>query len=289
MRYQVGRVLLAGDAAHIHSPVGGQGLNTGVQDAYNLGWKLAQVLQGKADARLLATYTRERLPIAQETLGRAEGLQNVLLAPDPLLRVVRTYALAPLVRLRPVIERVIKANAQLSVRYRRSSLASNRDRWPWRTGWRGPRAGDRAPGGPGLLAATGMQTNLFHSFRGPQWTLLLFAGRTPTAQTFARLLQISGQAQQRLRSDVKSVLVVAGSALPARLAWEGEVVLDPTHTLHRRYGALRTGCYLVRPDKYIGLRAIPARVEAVATYLDQLVERPSPAPASSVSTLAGAA
>jgi hypothetical protein len=72
-RYRVGRVLLMGDAAHIHPPTGGQGLNTSVQDAYNLGWKLAAVLAGAPDA-LLDTYEEERRPIAADMLGLATGL-----------------------------------------------------------------------------------------------------------------------------------------------------------------------------------------------------------------------
>jgi 2-polyprenyl-6-methoxyphenol hydroxylase-like FAD-dependent oxidoreductase len=72
-RYRVGRVLLAGDAAHIHPPTGGQGLNTGVQDAYNLGWKLAHVIRGGPDS-LLDTYETERLPIAAAVLGLSKRL-----------------------------------------------------------------------------------------------------------------------------------------------------------------------------------------------------------------------
>lgn len=74
-RYRVGRVFLAGDAAHVHSPAGGQGLNTGAQDAYNLGWKLAHVIRGGPDS-LLDTYERERLPIAAAVLGLSKRLHQ---------------------------------------------------------------------------------------------------------------------------------------------------------------------------------------------------------------------
>src|ERR1700722_5390146 len=74
-RYRVGRVLLAGDAAHVHPPAGGQGLNTGIQDAYNLGWKLASVVRGGADS-LLDTYEAERLPIAAAVLGLSKQLHQ---------------------------------------------------------------------------------------------------------------------------------------------------------------------------------------------------------------------
>ncbi len=72
-RYRVGRVLLVGDAAHIHPPTGGQGLNTSVQDAYNLGWKLATVIRAGSDA-LLDTYEDERRPIAASVLGLSTKL-----------------------------------------------------------------------------------------------------------------------------------------------------------------------------------------------------------------------
>lgn len=72
-RFRVGRVFLAGDAAHVHPPTGGQGLNTGVQDAYNLGWKLAHVLRG-GPASLLDTYEAERLPVAAAVLGLSKRL-----------------------------------------------------------------------------------------------------------------------------------------------------------------------------------------------------------------------
>jgi len=74
-RYRIGRVFLAGDAAHVHPPAGGQGLNTGVQDAYNLGWKLAQVARGGSDW-LLDTYEAERLPIAAAVLGLSKRLHH---------------------------------------------------------------------------------------------------------------------------------------------------------------------------------------------------------------------
>jgi hypothetical protein len=81
-RYRVGRVLIAGDAAHIHPPAGGQGLNTGVQDSYNLGWKLAAVLAG-APAALLDSYEAERLPIAAHVLGVSERLLRAGIAGNP--------------------------------------------------------------------------------------------------------------------------------------------------------------------------------------------------------------
>jgi 2-polyprenyl-6-methoxyphenol hydroxylase-like FAD-dependent oxidoreductase len=150
--YQVGRVFLAGDAAHIHPPAGGQGLNTSVQDAYNLGWKLAAVLGGAPEA-LLATYEEERRPIAAKMLGLATNL------------------------LRGSIGNRGRATQQLDLGYRSSSLCLER---PERSA--GIAAGDRAPDAP-VLGAAGQSTRLFNLFHGAHWTLLGYEtdGRSPIA------------------------------------------------------------------------------------------------------------
>jgi 2-polyprenyl-6-methoxyphenol hydroxylase-like FAD-dependent oxidoreductase len=143
-RYRVGRFFLAGDAAHIHPPTGGQGLNTSVQDAYNLGWKLGAVLRGAPD-KLLATYEEERRPIAAEMLGLATGLLEV--AKQGSMRRGREVH-------------------QLDIGYPQSSLVLEK---PQRKN--GVLAGDRAPDAP-VRGAAGLPTRLFKLFQGPHWTLL---------------------------------------------------------------------------------------------------------------------
>lgn len=142
-RFRVGRVLLAGDAAHIHSPAGGQGLNTSVQDAYNLGWKLAAVLRDGADEALLDSYEEERRANAAEMLGLTTKVH------------------------RGEVRRG-KATVQLDLGYRGSSLSMETRRDP-----SGVQAGDRAPDG----RVDGVR--LFDVFRGPHFTLL--GGRSPVA------------------------------------------------------------------------------------------------------------
>lgn len=135
-RYRVGRVFLAGDAAHVHPPTGGQGLNTGVQDAYNLGWKLARVLEGASEA-LLDTYEEERRPVAAGMLGLSVDLYEK----KSVKRDEETY--------------------QLSLSYRGGSLAV--------------RGGERVPDGSLLLggsSAGGTRVRMFDLLRGPHFTLL---------------------------------------------------------------------------------------------------------------------
>jgi 2-polyprenyl-6-methoxyphenol hydroxylase-like FAD-dependent oxidoreductase len=80
-RLKVGRLLLGGDAAHIHSPAGAQGMNTGIQDMINLAWKLALVLNGQAPPQLLDTYEQERLPVMRDELTKTERLTDVIVRP----------------------------------------------------------------------------------------------------------------------------------------------------------------------------------------------------------------
>ena len=142
-RYRVGRVFLAGDAAHTHPPTGGQGLNTSLQDAYNLGWKLAAVLRG-APETLLDTYEEERRPVAAHTLGLTSKLLDA--AQRGVMRRGREVQ-------------------QLDLGYPESSLALQS------TSPRGLVAGDRAPDAP-VRGAAGQPTRLFELFKGPFWTLL---------------------------------------------------------------------------------------------------------------------
>jgi len=145
--YRRGRVFLAGDAAHVHTPAGAQGLNTGIQDAYNLGWKLAQVLAG-ADARLLDSYEAERLPIAAGVLG------------------LSTKKYEGLAKLDPSSLRRGKDEQQLSLTYHGGPLApAGCDRTTTL------RVGDRAPDAE-LPGAAGTRGRLFDTYRGPHFTLV---------------------------------------------------------------------------------------------------------------------
>ena len=149
-QYRVGRVFLAGDAAHVHTPAGAQGLNTGVQDAYNLGWKLAMVLKG-APASLLDTYQEERLPVAAAVLGLSTKLY----------------------RSRGVPKRG-DAERQLLLNYRGSSLTLEIGSPQGKL-----RAGDRAP--DAVCENSSGRIRLFDLFRGPHFTLLAFGQEAAAA------------------------------------------------------------------------------------------------------------
>lgn len=157
-RLRIGRVLLAGDAAHVHSSAGGQGLNTGVQDAYNLGWKLARVLGEKPPHTLLDTYEEERLPVAAALLGFTSRLHKVGFGSTSS----------------------VPSIYQLDLSYRSSSIAFDDGSVSSTV-----HAGDRAPD---AMLANGKR--LFDVFRGPHFTLLCFGRREVPALPEVRTVHV---------------------------------------------------------------------------------------------------
>lgn len=156
-RYRVGRVFLAGDAAHVHSPAGGQGMNTGISDAVNLGWKLAAVVHGRAGDPLLDSYAAERLPVAAGVLG----LSNELTGHQFWQRTPGQ----------------VRDTLGFSTSYRDGPLAGSRRNGP------GPQPGDRAPNAP--LVVDDQVTDLFTARRASDWTVLAFGGPPAELDTAA--------------------------------------------------------------------------------------------------------
>jgi hypothetical protein len=131
-RYRVGRVFLAGDAAHVHSPVGGQGMNTGIQDAMNLGWKLAAVLRGRAGDDLLDTYQAERHPVGATVLRLTDGAYKLVMSRSRSGAAVRRLAIRVLLQLPPAYRRLGGVLSGIGIHYGRPSGSH-----PW-TGRRMP-------------------------------------------------------------------------------------------------------------------------------------------------------
>jgi len=153
--FRVGRVFLMGDAAHVHPPAGGQGMNTSVQDAYNLGWKLGQVLRHGAPGSLLETYEEERLPVAANLLEFVVQMHKDWLGKTKDKEEARKGE-----------------HMQLGLNYRGGPLSVElRSGVPADVA----RAGDRAPDAP-LVDEAGRPCRLFDCFRGPHFTLLALGG-----------------------------------------------------------------------------------------------------------------
>jgi 2-polyprenyl-6-methoxyphenol hydroxylase-like FAD-dependent oxidoreductase len=189
-RYRIGRVFLVGDAAHVHPPTGGQGLNTSVQDSYNLGWKLAAVLDGAPEA-LLDSYEEERRPVALDVLGLSARLLEEQREEGGLRRGRDTH--------------------QLDIGYAGSSLCHDEQPRPTR-----PRSGERMPDAS-LTGAAGQPRRLFDLLTGPGWTLLLSGAEyRPGAAARPGLRVVSVGERAELRDPADQLGLAKGGALLIR-------------------------------------------------------------------------
>jgi hypothetical protein len=271
-------VLLAGDAAHVHNPLGGQGMNLGIQDAYNLAWKLALVHEGTAPDRLLDTYDEERVPVAEDVIRETGRSGSLLITANPALGRVRDDVVPRVVGLGPVQRRLFRSMSMLETNYRGRSLSRVDVRSPlsglfggsWsdavrraRSDWTAPRAGDRAPDAP-CRRPDGTETSLYELVHGrPGFVLLLFSGPDGDGRALVPVVRSLD------RGFVRPVVVVSGSRDVPEI--DGATVVVDDGRFHDRYGAVRPTLYLLRPDEYVGLRVQPARREPLDAYLEEWV------------------
>lgn len=237
------RCFLLGDAAHIHSPAGAQGMNTGLQDAYNLGWKLALVVQGQASPALLDSYEQERLPVAQRLLRTTDRLFQILVANGWFGTLLRTRIIARVAAFATTIERVRKLAfrtiSQIGIRYRGSPLSRTLAGVPAGA----PMAGDRFP-----------------------WMQLRFRADEPMKDLFQMLddtsfnLLMIGQSISAAR-----VPVSAGLLRTLEIPWDADNASEFGHV-----GISGPCFYLLRPDGHVGLAGTRMDAVEVSRYLSEL-------------------
>jgi hypothetical protein len=260
--YRKGHVFLAGDAAHVHSPIGGQGMNTGIQDAYNLGWKLALVVNGASET-LLDSYEAERLPVGRQVLQQTDVNHRLRVSGSPVADVLMDRIVFPLLRVPAILDVVgdfvLKRGSQLDVNYRASSLSEHAGSFR-----KGPKAGDRAPDGQ-LVDSSGQRTSLFAKFRTPDFRLLIFQGRRHAADTKA--LAAIGH---RVRAATDGLVIPTVITTDTTVSSDDIIVLnDPKRRTHVSYGASIPSLYLIRPDGYVGFRCHTGDEAELVKYLQR--------------------
>ena len=280
----MGRVFLVGDAAHVSSNIGGQGMNTGMQDAYNLGWKLGLVLNARSPASLLDNYHPERHQAGRDMLYLTDHLHRALLREEPHLSLSETLRqkLATVLAGQEVMQqRMRRAVAELNIGYRHSPIVAEhhsllpgpRGAHASVLGWHnfdaGPRAGDRAADARLMLCPGRESVRFFQRLRGTRHHLVLFAGVVATGETHRRLQALAAATMHAYPDRIKPHLIVPHE-LPEDLVGKGEILLDPRGELHHRYGARSACLYVVRPDGYIGFRSQPPDPEALKSYFTQI-------------------
>jgi 2-polyprenyl-6-methoxyphenol hydroxylase-like FAD-dependent oxidoreductase len=229
--FRKGRAFVLGDAAHIHSPVGGQGMNTGIGDAVNLAWKLAAVLHGRAGASILDSYEPERIAFARRLVATTDRAFTGVTSPGTIARRVR-LDIVPLVvpvffALAPVRRFMFRTISQTAVSYRGSSLSEGRA---------GPvHGGDRLPWVKANV--NGVDQDNFTPLTSLDWQVHVYGAAGPAIKALCE-----------------------GRALPLHIF--------PWRPPMGGTGLRRNAVYLVRPDGYVGLVDPDGSAEALTAYLD---------------------
>ncbi|WP_432564344.1 FAD-dependent monooxygenase [Kineococcus sp. SYSU DK003] len=251
-RYRDGRVFVAGDAAHLHPPAGGQGMNTGIQDAWNLGWKLALAVRGGAAEGLLDSYEAERRPAGRAIVDRAV---NLAFTDEIDMDDAKAQFLLEM---------------QMTMNYAGSPLVGEfLDASVGPLG--GPEPGHRAPDATGLRRfGVAHDLRVFDLLRSTRSALLLYAGHGVEAEGFAALESLASQAQVAAGGELDVHLVVSPDAVvPATLGLG--VHRDVRGTYREAYGLPSstgvTAAHVVRPDGHVGFRSLPAQASAVLEHL----------------------
>ena len=250
-RYRLGRVFVAGDAAHVHSPTGGQGIVTGIQDAVNLAWKLGRVLRG-APENLLDTYEEERRPKAAEVLKETDRTTRLLLAPDPITKLFRDLIVLPVMRSEFVQRKLFAKLAQLHVNYRGNRLSRHDQSISIR---RGLKAGDRAPD---------------VAFRQRDKIITLFELLRPFRPiALARFEKKTSQAQIdriKTRLRVADITMYVIAERDSDSPFDPDCLIDIYDDFVRLYGMRTEFLCLIRPDDHIGLFQSPIDEDEIADY-----------------------
>lgn len=234
-KYREGRVFLVGDAAHIHSPVGGQGMNTGLQDAFNLVWKIAAFHRKQAPDALLDTYCTERQQVGHALLKATERASHIATLHNSFLITLRNIFARKLLKLPSVLKKITRAIAQIAIRYQLSPFII--DKSPHA---KGPKAGSRAPNAP--IFHNGTLTDLYSLWRNKtSYIALLFSGPNRDASALTSLLKHLDD-----YPDVYQMHIIHGS--------QGSDFSDPYGSAHTIYGSEGPALYILRPDLYICFR-----------------------------------
>ncbi|NGX61694.1 MAG: Pentachlorophenol 4-monooxygenase [Chlamydiae bacterium] len=228
--FQKENIFLLGDAAHLHSPLGGQGMNTSIQDAWNLAWKLALVAKGASPPTLLESYTEERLPIALALLKKTSLLTRVIFSLQKIAPSLLFRSLAFFLHSKKRRKKLTHVVSELAIHYPDSSITSEPKR---NEDWNGPKPGERAPD---VVLDNGK--HFFSESITPKHLLLLFSDK---------------------HDFIKAIEEEYGEVM--------EVKVFQDQNFREKYAAGPDSLFLIRPDGYIGYRSQKVKIEEVISYL----------------------
>mgnify|MGYP001319999774 FL=1 len=290
-QFRIGRVFLAGDAAHTVNPVTSQGMNTGMQDAYNLAWKLSLVQKGLARPVLLGSYEAERMPVAAALLKAPDAvvqeLGSLLARYSQVAQGLRGSLLSFVAEMGLVERRTSRGLSMLELGYRnspsvgqtepqgeagQSGSSSMRSLREWLHYGYGPAPGERAPDVGVLSDGTRKDLRLFELIGGTKHSLLLFPGVLSSDEGPAHLTDLGAQISHLYPGLIRTFLItIEGSPRhPSRSGWNGPALVDQGGLMHQIYGARTNSLYLIRPDGYVAFRSQPIDAGQFTAYLSKI-------------------
>ncbi|MCI0381903.1 MAG: FAD-dependent monooxygenase [Chlamydiae bacterium] len=260
--YQKGRIFIAGDAAHFHSSVGGQGMNTGIQDAFNLGWKLALIHQKKANPKLLDSYHQERHEVGKNLLKATERASRAATIRNSFAISLRNYLISKLFNYAFIQKKLTRAISQIALRYSKSDFIAEAGIFH-----AGPKAGTRAPNALVFKKEDPIDFYTIWRKRTP-FHLLLFSGLHP--KNLQLLSQIATHITSRYSDLITPLLIIDASEPPAEIP-SSHLFLDSSRAAHAIYGAHLTAAYLIRPDLYVGYRQTPLNQTHLEKFIGEIL------------------
>jgi len=248
-------IFIAGDAAHVHSPAGAQGMNTGLQDAFNLGWKLALIYRNQANQSLLDSYQAERYPIMKKLVNFTEKLSHLALTKNSFIINVRNFFFKHIAGKSTYIQnRAAALVTQLSLNYENSPIVEKNTRGRSKS----PRPGDRAPN---VIIQDDL--TLFSYLDNTKHNLLLFAGDN-TNQSLQMLINVCQWVEESVGNVVETHIVIN------RPVDVKSLILDKDMLVHQKYQVTSPSMCLVRPDRYIGLFMGEVNQALLQSYLKRI-------------------
>lgn len=270
--YRQNRVLLAGDACHIQSPLGAQGMNTGIGDAFNLSWKLALFLRGIGGGRLLDSYERERRPIARNMLYSVDALSRASFSRSPVLRFGRDWVLRLLNRYPRRAAGLLRRVSQLDIAYRDSPMVRQGPSY-WPKDKLGPLPGERIP--DVRLQSRDGPVALVDLLRDPRHYLLIQLEVEPDAAQVLTAYALADRIPTEF-GDWVSTIIVRGAepsdSLRELSEFDVSLMRDQDGAFAARFGP-GSGLWLMRPDGHLGYRATLADGDQLIDWLRQFRRR----------------
>jgi hypothetical protein len=261
---RAGRVFLAGDAAHAHSPAGGQGMNTGLQDAFNLSWKLAMVVHGEAPEELLASYDAEHHPVDARIQRETDMMLRSFLLHNPALKAARDLAARTLIPLRPVHRRLAGDLSGIGTNYRFTEGAREDRRRGLPAGALG--AGDRVPDLE-LWDVRRPSVRLYELLREPGYALFVFASSTRLGAYRGSLGALVRSVNDSFSGEVVRPYVVLDEGTPDAVETEAPVLIDFKGQFRGKLGAGHSSVLLVRPDGYLAFHRTGHNLQTLSSAL----------------------